>query len=311
MIPFIKSIFNMINDHKRILGILLIFFGIFLFAQKTLNNNPNVDKNSPFYVNSIYMSDGRIYTNYLDDDTKHMYDFIMDRIKRGKRVTQMTPAEYGCPDYRSCFSLMSSATNAIWIDHPELLSFASFDISYKYDTNILTFRIRRSFKLPGMDKIGEMIINYQIEKLVKDTEGYTDKERIKYVYNWIGNHMKYDTIFTSDNKNQTIYAAFIQRNAVCAGFAKTAQVIFQRMGIKSYLVDGYTTGPHMWNIIEVDGKNYFFDSTVAACIKEDHYMYYDGLKQSNFEDYRVSNKSWYPIIEKNELFGKEELKIEN
>ena len=40
-------------------------------------------------------------------------------------------------------------------------------------------------------------------------------------------------------------------------------------------------------------------------------MYYDGLKQSNFEDYRVSNKNWFPIMEKTELFGKEELKIEN
>ena len=311
MIPFIKSIFNMINDNKRWFAGLAIIVAAFFLAQKIINNNPNVDKDSQFYVNSIYMSDGRIYSNYLDDNTKNMYDFIMDKIKRGKRVTQMTPQEYGCPDYRSCFLLMSDATTAIWLDHPELLSFASFDVQYKPDTNILTFRIRRSFKLPLMDKFGEMYINYKIDQIVKATEGYSDRAKIKYVYNWIGNHTKYDTIFTNDNKNQTIYSVFLNRNAVCAGFAKAAQVIFQRMGIKSYLVEGYTSGLHMWNIVEVDGKNYFFDSTVAACIRDDNAAYYNGLKQSEFKDYTVSHKAWYPPMATNELFEKDDLKIEN
>ena len=204
---------------------------------------------------------------------------------------------------------MGAAVNAIWLDHPELLSFGSWNAQYKPDTGILTFRIERSFKLPLMDDVGEIIINYKINKILKETEGMTDKEKIKYVYNWIGENATYDTIFTSDSKNQTIYNVFINHNAVCAGFAKTAQVIFQRMGIKSYLVEGYTTGLHMWNIVEVDGKYYFFDSTVAACIKETHYMYYDGLKQDKFESYVLSHPERYPELETSNLYESSELKI--
>lgn len=311
MIPLIKSIYNNLYDRRKLVFFILIIVGFFFLGQKTLNKNPNVDKNDHQYVNSIYMSDGRIYNNYLNDEEKAMYDFMMDRIKRGKRVTQQTPEEYGCKDYKECYSLMGVAVNAIWIDHPELLSFATWDAQYKFDTGILTFRIRKSFKLPFMDDIGEMIINYKINQIVKETEGMSDKEKIKYVYNWIGQNATYDTIFTGDSKNQTIYNVFVNHNAVCAGFAKAAQVIFQRLGINSYIVRGTTTGSHMWNIVEVNGKYYYFDSTVAACIKENHYMYYDGLKQDKFGGYTLSNKEWYPKLEQTNLFNDGELKIVN
>ncbi len=311
MFSVIRNIYDRLYDKRKLVIFIIIVLSLFFGTKKIYNNNPNVDKNDHQYVNSIYMSDGRIYNEYLNDRQKAMYDFMMDRIKRGKRVTQQTPAEYGCESHNDCYSLMLAAVNAIWIDHPELLSFASWNAQYKSSTNILTFRIERSFKLPFMDDVGEIIINYKINQIVKATEGMTDKEKIKYVYNWIGQNATYDRIFTMDNKNQTIYNVFINHNAVCAGFAKTAQVIFQRLGINSYIVRGDTTGPHMWNIVEVDGKYYYFDSTVAACIKETHYAYYDGLKQSQFGDYKQNNPDWYPELEKTNLFTDDELKIVN
>ena len=309
MIHFMKSFYNsFIYDHKKIWAFVIILIITFFVSKKIINVNPNVDKNDKQYVNSIYMSDGRIYNNFLSKDEQDMYDFIMDRIKKGKRVTQMPPSEYGCKDYHDCFSKMSAATRGIWLDHPELLSFASFNFQYKPETNILTFRIMKSFKLPLMDQIGEMIINLKINKIQKETEGMTDKEKIIYVYNWIGENANYDTIFTSDSKNQTIYNVFINHNAVCAGFAKTAQVIFQAIGINSYSIEGTTSGPHMWNVVEADGKFYYFDSTVAACIKKEYHQYYDGLRQSQFSSYQISHSDWYPTIGTEELFTEEDFK---
>ena len=308
MISLLRNFYNsFISDHKKIWTIVIIIIILFFAGKMIINKNPNVDKNDKQYVNSIYMSDGRIYNNYLSEPDKKMYDFIMDRIKKGKRVTQMTPAEYGCTNHSECFSKMLNATNAIWIDHPELLSFASFNYQYKSDTNILTFRLENSFKLPFMNDVGEMIINHKIHKIQRETKNMTDKEKVKYVYNWIGENAEYDRIFTTSSKNQTIYNVFVNHNAVCAGFAKAAQVIFQAIGIQSYIIRGDTTGPHMWNIVEVDGENYYFDSTVAACIKKDHYMYYDGLKQSAFKDYKPSNIEWYPTLSTNNLFEENEL----
>ena len=82
-------------------------------------------------------------------------------------------------------------------------------------------------------------------------------------------------------------------NAVCAGFAKASQVIFQNIGIESYTIIGNTSSRHMWNIVKVNGKYYYYDSTVAACRKKTSKGYYDGLKQEEFSDYTVERPDWY------------------
>ena len=62
----------------------------------------------------------------------------------------------------------------------------------------------------------------------------------------------------------------------------------------------------MWNIVEVDGKYYYYDSTVSACVKETNKQYYDGLKQNKFSGYRLSY-DWFPIVDGEELFDENEL----
>ena len=62
----------------------------------------------------------------------------------------------------------------------------------------------------------------------------------------------------------------------------------------------------MWNIVKVDGKYYYYDSTVAACIKENSKYYYDGLRQSNFSNYST-RYNWFPRTTTNELYSEDEL----
>ena len=302
----IGSIINWLYNKRKFFIIIIIFAFVFFIAQKIFNRNPNVDKNSDYYINSIYMSDGRIYNHYLNNSEKYLYDYFMTKIKKGKTAFYMKPSDYGCKDYKECFSYFNTVTHAIMIDHPELLSFGGWLAQYKYDKDEITFFVKNSFKLPLMNQIGEMIINKKINNIKKETENMSDKEKIKYVYNWIGENTTYDTIFTTDSKNQTIYNVFVNHNAVCAGFAKASQVIFQRLGIESYTVLGNTSGPHMWNIVKVDGEYYYYDSTVSACIPKNNSAYYDGLKQSKFSNYRVSY-DWFPTTTSNELYDEYEL----
>ena len=302
----IGNIINWLYNKRKFLLIILIFAILFFVAKKIFNDNPNVDKSNEFYTNSIYMSDGRIYNSYLNETEKNIYNAIMERIKKGKTVIYMKPSDYGCKNYNECFSAFNVVTHAIMVDHPELLSFGGWFAQYKPQNDEITLQIKNSFKLPLMNDIGEMIINRKIDKIKKETENMSDKDKIKYVYNWIGENTTYDTIFTTGSKNQTIYNVFVNHNAVCAGFAKASQVIFQRIGIKSYIVEGNTTGPHMWNIVYVDGNYYYYDSTVAACIPKNNRAYYDGLKQSKFSSYKESY-DWFPTVSGNELYNEGEL----
>lgn len=301
------NILNWLYNKRRFLIVIIILGILFLIAKGIFNKNPNVDKSNELYTNSIYMSDGRIYNDYLNEKEKNIYSTIMGKIKKGKTVIYMKPGDYGCKNYNDCFSYFNVVTHAIMIDHPELLSFGGWMAQYKSDKDEITFFVRNSFKLPLMNDIGEMIINSKINKIKKETQNMSDKDKIKYVYNWIGENTTYDRIFTTDSKNQTIYNVFVNHNAVCAGFAKASQVIFQRIGIKSYIVEGNTTGAHMWNIVYVDGKYYYYDSTVSACIPKENSAYYDGLKQSKFSNYKTSYK-WFPEVSGEELYNEDELK---
>lgn len=54
-------------------------------------------------------------------------------------------------------------------------------------------------------------------------------------------------------------------NVVCEGYSKAFQYLCDLSDfeddVESFLVTGYTTGPHMWNIVSIAGRNYMVDVT--------------------------------------------------
>ena len=111
---------------------------------------------------------------------------VLSKIKNHKRVTKEPLANFGCISYGECVTNIRTAADAIMIDHPELLSYGGWNLQYDDASGILTFRIENSFKLPFMNAIGEMIINKKIDAIEEQTKNMTDREKIKYVYDWIG-----------------------------------------------------------------------------------------------------------------------------
>lgn len=227
-----------------------------------VSGNKLVDKKSEYYVNDLYMSEQRIYNNFLDNREKKMYDLILDSARDGVNEISLKLMEYGCKDANDCASLVVLAHDALIVDHPELLDFGGLDISY----NKGEFKINIQSAMPFLflEVIGEARIERIIDKMKEETKEMSDKEKIKYVYNWMGNNNKYDKTFTWSSKNQSIYSVFMSKEAVCAGFAKASQVIFQNICINSFGITDNISGPHMWNVVEYDDKYYFFDSTVAT-----------------------------------------------
>ncbi len=288
----------------KVLSVFIIALTAFIYFNFTSPTTPNkyIDKSSKYYVNDLYMSDNNAY-NHLSENEKKMYDLIFDSTKKYKKKIKIDLKKQGCKDVNECINYANVATNAIWIDHPELLQFGW--ISWTYRGNDLTLKINYAVSTPIETDIGVAYIKHQIERIKDATKDMNDKEKIKYVYEWIGNHAKYDKVFTGLSKNQSAYNVFIKRNAVCAGFAKSSQIIFQNIGIKSTCIDGNSSGgAHMWNVVTVDGKNYYYDSTYAASISKDSPYYYDGLYQSKLNNYYAKNAEWYGKIETEDLFEK-------
>lgn len=284
--------------HKFI-SLILIALSVYLYINYTriIEENPNIDKDSPAYINDIYMSDERIYNNYLSETEKIAYDELKDMFKKRQLKRELDINKYGGKSSKDISTDIMNAGRALLIDHPEMLQLSSY--GYRYDDTMIQAKIEFAINNPIMESLNTLRIRRIIDNIKRATKDMSDREKIKYVYEWIGDNNTYDELFTYTSKNQSIYNVFIKGNAVCAGFAKASQVIFQNIGIESMTITGESTGPHMWNIIKLDGKYYYYDSTYAASIKEkDNKNYYGGLKQEEMNSYIPDKPHWYPTIEK-------------
>ena len=72
----------------KIISLILIVLSVYLYINYTriIEENPNIDKNSPAYINDIYMSDERIYNNYLSETEKIAYDELKDMFKKSSKI---------------------------------------------------------------------------------------------------------------------------------------------------------------------------------------------------------------------------------
>ena len=291
MIAFIKN-------NIKITIILLLFSGlIYYFFTRDISLNIK-DKKSPYYVNNLYLSNNHAY-NQLDRSEKKAYDYMFNALKKSKKSITISAPDFGCVDSSTCSDLLQTLYDAIAVDQPGLINFSSY--SWILKGSELTIRFTNATPLKFASEIGMLRIERIIDSIKRKTKNMTDGEKVLYVYEWIGDHATYDRLFTFASKNQSIYNVFIKHNAVCAGFSKTASVIFQNIGIEAYSVTGLMNPGdsvgHMWNIVKIEDKYYFFDSTWAASRNnKDAEDYYFGLIPIEMDSYSLDHPNWYPEV---------------
>lgn len=269
---------------------ILVFSFFFNFYFRPIKGNPYIDSEyikSKAYINKLYKSDEYFKEKLLDKkDYNLYYTVINESLKDSVKVNIKCDGKCGN---------LSLAIEAVRLDHPELISFQTV-MYYEYDDHIEYNNYENLNSLVTF--FGTKRIEREMENIRKDTKNMSDKEKIIYVYNYVAAH-DYDRTFTYNSSNQSAYSFFTKGTSVCAGFAKASQIIFQNIGIKSYLVHGYD---HMWNYVEYEGKYYVFDATVGASYTDKNYKkFYDGLGRTTVDETIGEHKELYPIIEKKML----------
>ena len=111
---------------NKIFTVILIITSVFIYTNYTriIKPNPNINKKSELYINDIYMSDGKIYNNYLSKNEKKAYKTLLETIKQRK-----TSKKIKKQDNETIESIISDyrvANQAIWVEHPELISYAYY-----------------------------------------------------------------------------------------------------------------------------------------------------------------------------------------
>lgn len=213
-----------------------------------------------------------------------MTDEVIARIRQEQAslyyYAQLTEAEQTL--YAELYHIMTTLSQDVYIsatdtasiekvqgcvmnDHPEI-----FYISGYYTTRYTIGDRTVGFSFSGRTIYDAQEIasrNAQIDAYVRTCLAGApqgdDYARVRYVYEYLIDRTSY-LIDSPDNQN--ICSVMMYGASVCQGYAKAAQLLLNRLGVRTTLVVGTvhtaeTSGSHAWNLVLADGNWYYLDVT--------------------------------------------------
>ncbi len=219
-----------------------------------------------------------IYYSLLNETEKDIYNDIYDAITKYDEDILLTNID---------IDNINNIMHAVLYDHPEIFW---IDIEYGIiKTNNMTKLI---FKYKyNIDTVNDNItkINNEVNRIVSEANKLnTDYEKELYVHDTLSKEITYNKRLVDD---QSIYSLFINKEAVCTGYAKAFQLIMMKLGIPTYTITGYTTENHTWNLIELEDGFYNVDVTYDDLGDITLYKYFNQNDTSISKDHIKDNIS--------------------
>jgi len=161
-------------------------------------------------------------------------------------------------------------------DHAEECFNVSTEVTLSYNN---TDQIRLSISY--LENQGKAVYEAAVEKACAACfcDGMTDLEKIISCYSWVAANCQYDpytangrtadvtvgsVVYGDDPSVFTSYGVFVNRSAVCQGYALAMGVLLDRVGIENVLTTGTANGgDHAWNRVKLNGVWYHVDATWA------------------------------------------------
>lgn len=294
------------SDHKWVFPFILILIILIIVGAIFINDyikrshitpvsELKRDINSKEYINDLYVSDEHTYNYLLDEEEKLLYREVIDKIKNYDTKMTLDLTEKGFKQSYFSADYFITINDAIFMDHPELIHFAY--ISYR-EISKHKYEIEFNYVL-NEEKYNAAIIEIKelLNEIKEVTKDYSDVEKVKYVYEWLGKRNEYN--YSLPAISQSAYSAFnLELSPVCAGYARAAQIIFQHIGVDSLLINGsLNNGAHEWNFVKLDNQYYYLDITTTSTNNDPviNGISYAGYLFSNHRGYRIDNKEVVPM----------------
>lgn len=140
----------------------------------------------------------------------------------------------------------------------------------------------------------------ELEQAVREcaatlSEGMTQYQREKAVYDFVANRCTYDMEAFADQENWeqwweafTAYGALVQGKSVCEGYARAVELLLSLADMDCALIRGGAEGErHMWNVVQVDGEWYHLDPTGNDNSDQGNYFYFNLNDQQIQSDHQI------------------------
>lgn len=226
-------------------------------------------------VNRLQMKNATYNFNKLDENQKVMYSGIAVAVKNLDTIADID--NYASDDIDKISNDAKVVITAFFADHPEVFY---LNLTYKIyvSKSLLNDRIRIELSYSVQDKSDLEVklqqIETSMESYTNSLANKTDFEKELYIHDSLAKNVKYYNEITDINnvpeQYHTIYGSFVEKKAVCDGFAKAMQILLDKVNIENIFITGnIDETPHAWNMIKLDYEWYHLDVTSDKYIKED------------------------------------------
>ena len=190
----------------------------------------------------------------LSGEELEYYDAAYNAILAGKTELDNRP-------YDISYDRATKIINYIWADAPELIC------------------LRNSLYTSEEITAYQKQINQTAEKILSlVSDDMTDYEKVETIFYWLAENLRYGENEEAKDDGQTIVGALVYGEATCGGLSKALQYLLYKTDIPCYTVNGTLgTGPHGWNIIQIDGKWYNTDITMNLRSVHGNFLFGDEI----------------------------------
>lgn len=155
---------------------------------------------------------------------------------------------------------------AVEYDHPEYFFFG-YEYSYIDEEDYIEFYPSYDYDEKETKDYMEAVEENTKEIIETAKKADTDLKKVQIFYEYLIESIDYKE---TDGYDQKILSAFIEKETVCAGYAKGYQYLLNQVGIKNAAIIGRTLIDsndmdagvlHAWVMVELDGEYYYCDPT--------------------------------------------------
>ncbi len=229
--------------------------GLFLFSGVSKD-----DINGINFINAVEVS-AREYTGPDYTVVENMKEVLIEGYRRFD--TEIDVSRYGAVWEEVTLAYLGAVQQ-----YPEFFYIAK-DIKFDYDVdderkaikNVKPYYIWPVEEIPQKQAEYERAVN---EALSVINDDMTDVEKALALHDYIVQTAEYD--FEAYSKRNipslsyTSYGIFIEKRAVCEGYALAVLELYRRAGLECITV-GSSAMDHVWNLVKLDGEWYHVDTT--------------------------------------------------
>lgn len=206
----------------------------------------------------IYASDGvsRYYYDTLSEDSQIAYTLILNSIRKHPKEVEIPQLSEA--DFHEMFCALS-------YDNPELLCLTNE--SHIVVRGAKAYFIPQYFEEAEACETRRASLETAVNTILSGVRADMDAfEKELYFHDVICENTVYAPD-SSDAVGYSAYDALVKGQAVCEGYSCAMQLLMNCVGIPNYLVTGVgadadgTSEGHMWNVVTIQGENYYLDVT--------------------------------------------------